>query len=54
MKARDLTAFESFKLWVELDASQLGMELVTYYAWCALWGVFNALVYAQSLPYWLP
>ena len=47
-----LSAWDSFSLWVEDDAVQLGMDLGTYFGLCALNGVLNALVWTRCAGFW--
>jgi hypothetical protein len=41
----DLPVWEKFRFWVESDAVQLRIELITYYMLCALWGTLTGLGY---------
>jgi hypothetical protein len=44
-----LTLWQRFQLWAEDGATQLGMDLATYYAICALNGAYSGWVISSCL-----
>lgn len=54
MKAGDLSLWQSFQLWVELDATQLGMDVATYYGLCAVCGAVQAVTFYRCIQGFMP
>lgn len=56
MKTRALTWWDWFVLWVEDDATQLGISLTTYFILCGLWGLWSGLAMGSLIvnqPIWV-
>lgn len=49
----ELTLWQQLRLWVEDDATQLGMELTAYYFLCAFVGFIEGIGLATAWG-WLP
>lgn len=45
----DLSEWQRFRLWVEMDATQLGMDLGTYYGLCALVGLVQGFAIGHCI-----
>lgn len=41
----DLTWWDWFQIWVETDATQLGLEVTTYYFICSLVGAVQGMAF---------
>ena len=51
-KQPELSAWDWFVLWVEDDATQLGMEVTTYYFLCSLVGLIQGLAIGNCIARW--
>lgn len=47
-----LTLWQRFRLWVEDDATQLGMDLASYYGLCAVVGLTQGVCVAKAWGLW--
>lgn len=47
-----LTWWDWFVLWIEDDATQLGISLTTYYFLCALVGTIQGLAIGNCIAHW--
>lgn len=49
MTIRHLTRWEEFQVWLELERTQLGMDLVTYYGLCSVCGLVQGYSLGQVI-----